>query len=357
MRAVELRGFGRPEDVLAVVDDAPEPVARPGQILVRVVAASLNRLDGRRREGYGRAVFRVLGASDSPLVLGRDLSGVVTAVGPGVRRFRVGDAVWAAPDSLGQGTHAAYIAVKAEEAAPKPASLGHEEAAALPYVALTVWAAFVRRAGLNAETAAGRRVLVHGGAGGIGSFAIQLLKAWGAEVITTCGTENLEFVRDLGADRAIDYKREDFAQVVRDCDVVLDVVGGTVQRQSLRVLRPGGVLVTTVTPALSLTDKYGLAAGLPAAAGRFVADRLSGAVMRGRRFEWVFFAPDGAALAEIGRLVDAGRIRPIVERVYPLDEVVAAHRHLDGGVRRGKLVLRIGPDEAADGSGDAAAAA
>ncbi len=346
MRAVELRGFGRPEDVLAIIDNAPEPTPHLGQILVRVVAASLNRIDGRRCEGYGRVVFRALGAGDVPLVLGRDCSGIVTAVGAGVRRFKPGDAVWAALDSLAAGTHADHAVVDVTDAALKPATLSHEAAAALPYVGLTAWAALVRRAGLTADTAFGRRVLVHGGAGGVGSFAVQLLKAWGAEVITTCGTKNVEFVRGLGADRVIDYKREDFSRTVRDCDVVLDVVGGRVQRQSLGVLKPGGCLVTIVTPALALTDRFGLAAGLPAAAGRFVADRLSGALMRGRRFEWAYFEPDGAALAEIGRLVEAGTIRPVIERVYPLDEIVAAYRHLDGGVGRGKIVVRVAPDEA-----------
>ena len=343
VRAVHIDRYGSAPNALRVVDDAQPPRPGPGEVLVRVVAASINPIDCWRRRGYGRGLFEPLGAAVFPIVPGRDCAGVVEAVGPGARRFKPGDAVWSAPDPFRDGTHAEYVAICEDEVEPKPPDLSFEEAAALPYAALTAWQALVVQGGLDADTAPGRRVLVHAGAGGIGSFSIQLLKAWGAWVATTCSTRNLDLVTGLGADRAIDYTRQDFDRALSDMDLVLDTLGGAVQRRSLGVLKrhADAKLVTLVSPALPLTDRFGLAGGAAAAVAALTAARVSTRLRGGRQFRWAFFRADGDALAAIGRLVEAGRIRPVIDRVYPLDEVVAAHRHSEGRHARGKIVLRV----------------
>ena len=256
MRAVEFNRFGGPE-VLEVVADAAHPVLGAGQVEIRVAAASVNPSDCAIRSGYGAEVFRrkgQVGAAQFPQRLGRDLAGVVTAVAPDVAGFGPGDRVYAAPT---HATLAEYVCVNAVEVARMPANLDFVAAASLPFVAL------VSHVGLTPDSSRGRRVIVTRGAGGVGAFAIQLMKAWGAHVATTCSTRNQEFVRALGADVVVDYSRQKVGEALRDYDVVLDG-SFDLETELLETLRrdAGAAYVTIVSPKIHLVDEFGLADGL-----------------------------------------------------------------------------------------------
>ena len=346
MRAARIDRFGLADQVLSITEAAPLPSPGPGEVLIRVHAASVNPFDCQRRAGYGRTLLRAMGGAGLPLILGRDCAGTVAAVGPGVRRFAVGDAVWAAPDPLGQGTHADYALAHEAETEPKPAPLSFDEAAALPYAGLTAWTALVETAGLGPAKAAGKRVLVHGGSGGVGSVAIQMLKAWGADVVATCSGRNLNLVQMLGADRVIDYTRHDFARQIADVDLVLDTVGGETRRRSIRVLKrfAGARIVSVVTPALSLPDRAGLLPGLGLAAGALARGKLAAGLIGGRRFDWAFVETDGDGLAALGALVESGQLRPVIDSVLPFAQVAAAHQRVESGKASGKVVLRMVED-------------
>ncbi len=347
MRALRLERYGAPAEAFRLVEDAPLPTMEPQDVLVRVIASSVNPIDCRRRGGYGRRLFARRGAR-LPLVLGRDVSGVVECVGSAVRRFRPGDPVWGVADNFRDGAWAEFVAVNQRDLAPKPTRLDHEQAAALPYVGLTTWTALVARAGLEPGSAAGRRVLVHAGSGGVGSFAIQLLKAWGAWVATTCSTRNVELVASLGADQVIDYTKQDFAKELGDLDLVLDTLGHEAEAPSLAALaeRRGARYVSIVHPLIELTDRFGLLPGLAAAGGLLAGRKLGQRLLHGRGYHWSVASPDGRALAEITRLVEAGKIRPVIDRVYPLDAMADAHTHSETGRARGKIIIRVAGEDA-----------
>lgn len=348
MRAAEIDRFGPADRVLSITQAARKPEPGPGQVLIRVHAASINPFDCQRRDGYGRTLLGAMGGAGLPLILGRDCSGVVAALGAGVRRFAEGDAVWAAPDPLGQGTHADYVVADEAEVEHKPEALSFAEAAAIPYAGLTAWTALTETAGLGPGSAAGKRILVHGGSGGVGSVAIQLLKVWGAEVAATCSTRNRALVHNLGTDRVIDYTQTDFSRQISEVDLVLDTVGGETRRRSFRVLKrfAGARVVSIVTPALAFPDRAGLLPGLGLAAGSLIKTKLAHGLQGGRRFDWAFVETKGNGLARLGALVEAGTLRPVVDSVLPFQEVVAAHKRVESGQASGKVVLRLTEDEA-----------
>ncbi|MFG1641220.1 NADP-dependent oxidoreductase [Amycolatopsis sp. NPDC049252] len=308
MRIITQHTLGGPE--VLTIEDAPEPRPRPTEVLVRVEAIGLNPLEARLRDGE----FPLLGPP--PFVLGWDISGVVEQAQ--TWRFRPGDEVFGMPlFPRAAGAYAEFVAAPALHLVRKPASLSHVEAAALPVVGLTAWQGLVDLGGVTE----GRRVLVHGGGGGVGHVAIQLAKALGAHVITTASGSKREFVAGLGADEVIDYTKADFAEVVRDVDVVLDTLGGDAAERSLGVLRPGGHLVTAVAEEDSaLIAKYE-AAGL--------------------RFSGIAVEPDPVALRGLVDLVDQGKLRVHVQETFPFDRVADAHRRLEGGHLQGKVVLTV----------------
>jgi NADPH:quinone reductase-like Zn-dependent oxidoreductase len=309
MRVITQYTYGGPE-VLTVVD-APEPRALPTEVLVRVEAIGLNPLEPRLRAGE----FPLLGPP--PFVLGWDISGVVEA-GSQTWRFRPGDEVFGMPlFPRAAYAYAEVVAAPALHLARKPASLSHVEAAALPVVGLTAWQGLVDLAGVTE----GDRVLVHGGGGGVGHVAIQIAKALGAHVIATASGSKQKFVEGFGADEVIDYTAVDFAEAVRDVDVVLDTIGGDTVERSLAVLRPGGHLVTAVAEEdVELIAKYEAA---------------------GMRFSGIAVNPDPVALRGLVELVEQGRLRVHVQETFPFERVADAHRLLDGGHLQGKLVLTI----------------
>src|SRR5919205_563677 len=215
--------------------EVPEPELRDGDVLVRVHAAGINPLDSKIRDGE----FRLILPYRPPFVLGHDVAGVVTRVGPTVRNFTVGDEIYARPDKDRIGTFAELIAIDQDDLALKPTSLSMQQAAAVPLVGLTAWQALIEKA----KVTAGQKVLIHAGSGGVGTMAIQLAKHLGAIVATTTSTANVDWVKSLGADVVVDYKTDDFATVLSDYDVVLDPLGGDTLEKSLTVVKPGGLVI------------------------------------------------------------------------------------------------------------------
>jgi NADPH:quinone reductase-like Zn-dependent oxidoreductase len=274
----------------------------------------------------------------APFILGHDVAGVVTSVGPQVTRFSLGDEVYGRVRVGRVGTFAERIAVHEDDLATKPKTLTMAEAASVPLVALTAWQALVERA----EVQRGQKVLVHAGSGGVGTYAIQLAKHLGATVATTTGTSNVDWVAALGADLVIDYRTQDFEKFVDDYDVVLDSQGGDTLARSLRILQPGGKAIGIAGPPdPEFARQQGL--GLPL---HLVMNLLSlktriAARRRGVKYSFLFMRAGGAQLAEITKLIDDGALRPIVERTYPFSEAQQALTHVEAGRTRGKVVITM----------------
>ncbi|MFD6973091.1 NADP-dependent oxidoreductase [Streptomyces sp. NPDC059979] len=306
MRAIVVSQWGGPEVLTEAELDRPEPAI--GEILVRVHAAGVNPVDWKTR-----ASGALIPWGPVPQV-GWDVSGTVEAVGPGVTFHQVGDEVYGMPRFPQQaGAYAEYVTAPARHFARKPASLDHVEAAALPLAALTAWQALVDTAGVSA----GQRVLVHAAAGGVGHLAVQIAKARGAYVIGTASAAKHDLLRGLGADELIDYRTTDFEDVVSDVDVVIDAIGGDYGQRSLKVLKPGGHLVTLPGPD-----------GIPADA-------------QGVQAAWVIVEPDLKGLEEIAALVEQGLLKPLIDTVLPLEQAAKAHELGEQGRTTGKIVLTV----------------
>jgi len=329
MRAFVLSKY----DTAVHAADVPEPSVGEHDVLVRVQAAGVNQLDEKIRAGEFRAIlpYRL------PIVLGHDVAGTVIRVGAGVSRFAIGDEVYARPRDLRIGTFAERIAVDESDVALKPASITMDEAGSLPLVALTAWQALVE----IGEVRRGDKVLIHAGAGGVGSIAIQLAKHLGAEVATTASGANADFVRMLGADHVVDYRSEDFEEVLSGYDVVLDSLGGENLEKSLRILRPGGRAVGISGPP---TPEFARAAGLNPLlrlAMAVLSRKVRAQAKRlGVAYTFLFMRASGEQLRQIAELVDAGAIRPIVGRVLPFEEAADGIASLTRGGIRGKVVIR-----------------
>lgn len=317
MRAIVVERFGGPEVLQLKQMERPEP--GPGELLVRVFCAGTNPVDAKLRQfGGGRRVT-------APVVLGYDVSGVVEAVGPGVTRFQPGDEVYYMLEVYGRrnGAYAEYNTVPEAIVARKPATLSHEEAAAVPLACGTAWEGIVRRM----KVQPGETVLIHGGAGGVGSFAVQLAKACGARVIASAGTQNQETLKGLGVDVAVDYTRQDPVEVALEetggegVDAVFDAVGGELIARSIRATKPFGRMATVLDPHGPL-------------------QRLA---LKNLTLFGILITPDADRLEAIGSLIDQRRLRPLLDKVVPLEEVQEVHRRLDTGHGRGKVVLRLFP--------------
>ncbi|MFC7619739.1 NADP-dependent oxidoreductase [Microlunatus sp. GCM10028923] len=315
-----------------VAAEVPEPDVGEHDVLVRVDAAGLNALDEKIRAGE----FRQILPYRLPQILGNDVAGTVIGLGAKVRGFRVGDEIYGRPDQRRIGTFADRIAIAEDDLALRPATIGIEEAASLPLVALTAWQALVERGNLQP----GQRVLVHAGAGGVGTIAIQLAKHLGATVATTVSAGNADFVRELGADVVIDYRSQDFEELLDSYDLVLDSLGGENLEKSLRVLRPGGRVIGIAGPPdpafareLGANPLLRLAMTVLSAGVRRRARRL------GVSYEFLFMRASGDQLRRIAGLVDSGVLRPVVGRIYDFDQAAEAVQDLGRGGIRGKAVL------------------
>lgn len=342
MRAARIHAYGPPDQLR--VEDVPAPRCGPKDVLVDVHASSVNPVDCKIRSGGQRAVVWL----SLPATLGMDVSGVVAEVGAEVEGFAVGDEVFASPSHWRMGTYAEQIAVRADELAPKPRNLTHEEAASLPLVGLTAWDALVGACDLQP----GQRVLIQAGSGGVGTFAIQLAKHLGAEVWTTCSPRNFDLVRSLGADEAIDYRSQDFEEAAAGVDAILESVGGDAVAKALRTVRPGGRVAAITAGLPALTERYGPALGLGVVVGRTLRQTIAARLHRGVRLRFVTRRPDGRNLRRIAALVEAGAIRPVIDRVFDLEAIADAHRYVETGRARGKVVVRVRAAPRVSGSGD-----
>lgn len=314
------------------MDDVPPPEPGPRDLLVQVRASSVNPVDVKIRSGGQRALIHYR----LPWTLGLDFSGEVVAVGKDVTRFRVGDEVYGSPTHRRPGCYAEQLAVDERVAARKPRNLSHEEAASIPLVGLTAWDALVVKGRLKR----GDRALIHAGSGGVGTFAIQLAKDLGAELATTCSEANAELVLGLGADRHVDYRAEKFEDVLEKQDFVLDALGGETRDRSLKALKRGGHLSTMIGGFPAATKKYGVVLGAPIAVGQLASVTLRGWA-RGVGVHHVLRESSGELLAQITRRIEAGAIRAVIDRTFPLEEIAAAHAYSETGRARGKIVISL----------------
>jgi NADPH:quinone reductase-like Zn-dependent oxidoreductase len=308
MKAVRIHEYGGPE--VLKYEDAPRPTPGAGDILIRVHATSVNPVDIAIRSG----LFKERMKYQMPMTPGWDVSGVVEAVTAGATRLKPGDEVYARPDLARDGAYAEYIAVRESEVALKPKTIDHTHAAAIPLTGLTAWQALFDAGHL----AAGQTVLIHGAAGGVGHFAVQFANGKGARVIATASSRNHEFLRSLGADQVIDYNATKFEDVVHDVDVVLDTITGDTQERSWQVIKKGGIYVSILQPP-----------------------NQEKAAAHGVRSAHVFVQPNVDELGEIARLVDAGKVKPHIDKVFPLPQAAAAQEAVAIHHTRGKIAIGV----------------
>jgi NADPH:quinone reductase-like Zn-dependent oxidoreductase len=308
MKAVRIHEYGS-VDVLKT-EEVPVPSISEDEVLIKIFAASVNPVDWKIREGK----LRWRNLHHLPLILGWDLSGIVEKIGKDVRKFKVGDEVYSRPDIARDGSYAEYIAVKEDIVALKPKNLSFEEAASIPLSGLTAWEALVT----NANIQAGQKVLIHAASGGVGSIAVQIAKSFGCYVIGTTSEKNVDLVKNLGADEVIDYRSQDFAKLLNDIDVVLDTVGGQTQLDSFKVLKQGGYIISVINPiSEEEAQKHNV------------------------RIGYIFVKSNGETLSRLAQLVDSGKIRPVVGKIFTLDEIKQAHELSQSGRAVGKLVIKI----------------
>lgn len=332
MKAFFLQRYGKKSSL--VEGEVPEPELREDDVLVEVHAAAVNLLDAKLRDGE----FKLVLPYRFPLVLGHDVAGVVTRVGARVKRFKVGDEVYARPDDGRIGTFAERIAIHEDSVAPKPARLTMEEAASVPLVGLTACQALMELGKLKA----GQKVLIQAGSGGVGTLAIQLAHHVGAFVATTTSASNAEWVKRLGADLVIDYQKQNFADVLRDYDLVLHSQGAEVLDDSLRVLKPGGTLISISGPP---DPAFARKVGKPWVLRPVMAALSYGirrkAARRQVNYSFLFMRANGAQLRELTALIDAGAIRPVVDRVFPFEATNDAMAFVEAGRAKGKVVIKV----------------
>jgi NADPH:quinone reductase-like Zn-dependent oxidoreductase len=332
MKAFILDRYGSADRLRA--GDMPDPELREDDVLVQIHAAGVNLLDSKIRNGEFRRILRYR----LPLILGHDVAGVVVRVGSRVRRFKPGDEVYARPADGRIGAFAEFIAIKEDDVAIKPTALTIEEAASIPLVGLTAWQALIERANLKK----GQKVLIHAGSGGVGTFAIQLAKHVGATVATTTSTANVDLVRSLGADVAIDYKKEDFSHVLRDYDVVLHSLDKVTLEKSLRVLKPGGQLISiSGPPDAAFARSIGASWVLKTIMGALSDGITAKAKRRHAHYSFLFMRANGEQLSEIASLIDDGLIRPVVDRVFPFASTKEAMKYVEAGRAKGKVVVSL----------------
>ena len=308
MKAVRIHNYGN-SDVLEI-EDIPIPDYSDDDVLIQIHATSINPIDWKIREGYFKGMIN----HTLPLTLGWDVSGVVTKIGSNVKRFKIGDEVYTKPDIERNGSYAEYIAVKESIVDFKPKSITHLEAASIPLAGQTAWAALV----MTAEIQPGQKVLIHAASGGVGSLAVQIARGKGCHVIGTTSEKNIGFVLNLGAHEAIDYRNQNFSELLKDVDVVLDTIGGKTLDDSWKVLKQGGIMVSI--------------AGNP---------NPETAALYKVRSSAIFSQPDVSILEHLRNLIDTGNLRPVVGKVFTLDEIKQAHELSQSGRARGKIVISI----------------
>ncbi len=332
MKAFVVDRYGEKERLRAA--DVPEPVLRDDEVLVQVHATGVNLLDAKLRNGE----FKLILPYKTPFVLGHDVAGVVVKAGTRVHQFKLGDEVYARPDDLRIGTFAEYVSVKESSLAFKPKNLSMEEAASLPLIALTAWQALVEKAQLKK----GQKVFIQVGSGGVGSFAIQLAKHLGATVATSTSTANVAWVKALGADVVVDYKKDDFENMLSNYDLVLNSQDGKTLEKSLNILKAGGQLISISGPP---TPEFAEELKLP-----WFVKQVTRALSYSTRqkakhhevqYSFLFMKASGSQLQQITSLIEAGIIRPVVDRVFPFESTNEAMAYVESGRAKGKVVIKV----------------
>lgn len=332
MKAFIIERYGKKVALRAA--EMPEPELGKDDVLVQIHAAGVNPLDLKIRDGE----FKMILPYRMPLILGNDLAGIVVRVGSQVRQFKLGDEVYARPDDDRIGAFAEFIAINQGSLAIKPKELSMEEAASIPLVGLTAWQALVEKANLKK----GQKVLIHAGSGGVGTLAIQLAKHLGATVATTTSTANVEWVKRLGADIVIDYRKDDFEKVLHDYDVVLNSLGTDTLEKSLRILKPGGKLISiSGPPDADFAKSAGLSGFLKLVMGLLSYGIRKKAKRRGVSYSFLYMKASGDQLRKLAALIDSGVIRPVVDRVFPFESTPDALAYVETGRAKGKVIVRV----------------
>lgn len=332
MKALVLKRYGG-ADPLAFAE-VSRPIIKPDELLVQVYAVGLNPIDYMIPKGMFKPILKF----QLPATMGSDLAGVVVEVGSRVKRFKVGDAVYASLFDLGSGSLADYAAVPESAAAHKPVNLDFVQAASIPMVGLTSWQALNERAQLKP----GQKLFVPAGSGGIGTFAIQLAKQLGAIVGTTTSTANVELVRSLGADEVIDYKKQEFEKTLRGYDAVLGTIRGDGLEKALQIVRPGSAVVSLIGPPdAAFARARGMNFLMRCVFGLLSRKIIGLAKKRNARYSFLFVRPDGGQLAKIATLLEASRIRPVIDTIFPFAQAKEGLAYLEQGRARGKVVVQM----------------
>jgi NADPH:quinone reductase-like Zn-dependent oxidoreductase len=308
MKAIRIHEFGGPE--VLKLEEVPRPEPGADEVLIKVFATSVNPVDWKIRKGLRKEKF----PTNFPLIPGVDVSGEIEEVGSDIKIFRKGDEVYSRPDPTRNGTYAEYVVVKADQVGLKPKSIGHEKAAAVPLTGLTAWQGLFDHGLLQR----GQKVLIHAASGGVGTFAVQFAKWKGAYVIGTTSAENIDFVKQLGADEVIDYKKEKFEDRLKDIDLVFDTIGGDTQKRSLKVLKNNGRLITTLKP-----------------------ENQEEAKAKNIHIEGYMAQSYPGELEQIAQLIDSGKVKPVIAVIMPLEQAAEAQKLSEEGHTRGKIVLKV----------------
>ena len=319
----------------------PEP--KQNQVLVKVKASSVNPIDLMKREGYGSAIFEKQRRQNFPWILGSDFSGNVVSAGNKVKRFKEGDEVWGCTSNASAGTYAEYVVINQDEVNFKPKNLTFEESASLPYVFLTTWSAIIRWAGLRPKDLIEKKVFIQGGAGGVGTTAIQLFRYWGSNISSTCSEGNIELLKSLGVNEIIDYRRNSFQEALKDYDLVYDLLGDSVLENSIeeccKVLKKDASshYITLTHPFINTMDSKGLFLGIPHAL--LLRQKLK-AAYKPINVHWSIYRPSLSGLQELTYLAEENIIKPVIDSTYSLSEISKAHEKVATGHSSGKVVIR-----------------
>ena len=332
MKAFIIKRYGKKEKLQ--LSEIAEPVVKENDVLVQVYAASVNQLDAKIKTGE----FKLLLPYKFPLILGHDVAGIITKVGSKISRFKVGDEVFARPADFEIGTFAEYIAINENDVAMKPKNISMDQAASIPLVGLTAWQALVEKANLQK----GQKVFIQAGSGGVGTIAIQLAKHLGATVATTTSADNFDLVKSLGADIVIDYKTQDFETILKDYDLVLNSQDVETLEKSLKILKPGGKVISiSGPPDTAFAKEIGLS-WLMKIAIFFLSRKVKSQAQKiGVDYSFLFMQANGKQLSEISSLIDAGVILPIIDKAFPFEQTNEAMSYVASGRAKGKVIVKV----------------
>ena len=342
MYAAVIENYGD-ESTFKIDESVILPEPKQNQVLVKIKASSVNPIDLMKREGYGSAIFEKQRRQNFPWILGSDFSGNVVSAGNKVKRFKEGDEVWGCTSNASAGTYAEYVVINQDEVNFKPKNLTFEESASLPYVFLTTWSAIIRWAGLRPKDLIEKKVFIQGGAGGVGTTAIQLFRYWGSNISSTCSEGNIELLKSLGVNEIIDYRRNSFQETLKDYDLVYDLLGDSVLENSIeeccKVLKKDASshYITLTHPFINTMDSKGLFLGIPHA---LLSRQKLKAAYKPINVHWSIYRPSLSGLQELTYLAEENIIKPVIDSTYSFSEIAKAHEKVATGHSSGKVVIR-----------------